>query len=118
MKQVRYILSSIFYFVGIFCILLIMGIEDITNIPEGLRSIGIIVGIGASAILVGYVLSNPKHFKYQMICIFAVVATFTANTFYLRNDDSIFLRRIYRRCGSYGQMYRYCMYRAYHKEVK
>ena len=118
MKQVRCILSSIFYFVGIFCILLIMGIEDITNIPEGLRSIGIIVGIGASAILVGYVLSNPKHFKYQMICIFAVVVTFTADTFRLRNDDSMVLRRIYRRCGSYRQRCRYCIYRAYHTEVK
>lgn len=118
MKVVKSIISSICYFIGILCILAILSINDIQNISEGLRSIFLLAIIAAISIALGYIISNTRLFKCQILCSAAVVYTFFAKTFHFDSDDCRYLVNIYNRCGSYNNMYRYCMSKAYNKEGK
>lgn len=109
MKKVQMIVSTIFTILGATCLIALLGISDIDNIHDGMISVLSIAGIGVVLILLGLLIRNPKSIGYHIVAGLAVMITFIVNIFNVKSRLGITIRRVFNKCGSYSNMYHYCL---------
>ena len=109
MKKLQTIISTIFIVLGATCLIALLGISDIDNIHDGIIGILSIAGIGIALIGIGLIIRNCTYIGYHIVAGFAIILTFIINLFNINSKLGIVVKRTYNRCGSYSNMYHYCL---------